>query len=169
MISINLHQQVDINESTLTVDIDQSTPMSWYWWIYNDEQILTNPFHWVNMAKSTPLRRYWQMHTDMTMSVWIYPYCWYQQIYPDKSILTNLPCWVDIDEYTPLNLYRLVCTEKSILMNLCLQININKYIRWVDINEYTIDLTTINLPLVIGFDEFSLMSQYQQIYLSNQY
>ena len=113
---------------------------------YNDEQILTNHIHWVDMAKSTPFSYYWQMHTDMTMSVWIYPYGWYQQIYPDKLIFINLPCWVDIDEYTPLNLYRLVYTEKSILMNPCLQININKYIWWVDINESIIDLTSIKLP-----------------------
>ena len=115
-ILMNLHWQVDI---------DQSIPMGSYWWIYNDEQISVNQHQCVDITKSTPLSRYWQMHTDMlwcqcestpmvdkNKSTW--------QVDIDKSTLLSWYLWI-----YPLNLYQLIYTEESTLMNPCPQININ--------------------------------------------
>ena len=130
-------------------DIDESPPMNTYHQIYPIESISTNTLTWKCQCEYTPM-------VDINKSTLT---SWYWQIYPVELIFFNIPHWIYINWFTLKCWHWWIHAFKSISTNLYW---------WVDINESTIDLI-INLLWVIAIDEFTLMSQYQQFCLRNQY
>ena len=121
LVSTNLHQCVDINESNL---------MSPNPWIYTDGPILRNLHRWVDIDKPSPLSQYWYIYVEELISA-----NQYWTIYLNKSISKNLHQWVniknvclwaDISKSVLYSSHGCFFTKVSMLMNLNLQVNIDE-------------------------------------------
>ena len=125
----NLHQQVNIDESTL---------LSSYLQIYIYGLISTNLHQWVNVDESTTTNQYQPTNINESTLASLFKksnqlhQCWWYYI--DRLLSMNLHFQVDIYKSTPMG--QCVCTYciKSILTNLTLWVNIKKIWRSISIS-----------------------------------
>ena len=138
-ILIHLHQNVNINKSTLRsvtmnpsrrVDIDEYTLMVEYKWRYIYESKLTYQYLLITTDSSVSTNLHWWVNIDDSYT----GQC--KWIHPIKLILMNITQWIDMNVSTLKSQYQLICSNWLISKNLHQWVNINASTSMIGISEY---------------------------------
>ena len=129
--SMNLSHEVDIDESTPMGQYQQINTGQ-YQWIDTNCLILMNLYQHVNIDESIPANWYWWIHSVELISTnltWRIDIDKLILIKPDVSILTNLHRWTDTNEYPDrlilTNVLRSVNINESTLSSSFQQVDID--------------------------------------------